>query len=59
MRYHDYSWDLNPDQLLLDQELDIDKLGWKAGDLFKLININGQVALRKVDPIEKFIRGIE
>jgi hypothetical protein len=59
MRYYDYSWDLNPDQLLLDQELDIDKLGWKAGDIFKLININGQVALRKVDPIEKFIRGIE
>ena len=57
MLYYDYIWDLNPDQLILDKELDIDKLGWQAGDIFKLINVNGRVMLRKVDPIITFLEG--
>jgi hypothetical protein len=57
MRYYDYIWELNPDQLLLDQELNIDKLGWKHGDIFRLVNVNGRAALRKIDPLERFTRG--
>ena len=57
MMYYDYIWDLNPEQLILDQQLDIDKLGWRAGDIFKLININGRVMLRKVDPMITFLEG--
>lgn len=57
MLYIDYSWDLSENRIILDEELNIDKLGWKAGDLFKVTNINGRAQLVKVDPLEKFVRG--
>lgn len=59
MLYVDYSWDLSPDRIILDEELNIDKLGWEGGDVFKLVNINGQVQLVKIGKLEKFTRGIE
>jgi hypothetical protein len=57
MKYYDYEWDLEPNRIVLDAELDTDKLGWQSGDLFKVVNINGRAHLIKVDPLEKFIRG--
>jgi hypothetical protein len=60
MRYYDYEWDLEPNRILLDSELNVDVLGWKAGDYFKVTNINGRAMLIKVDPLEKFLRdGVE
>lgn len=56
MLYIDYSWDLSPYGIRLDRELDIDKLGWKGGDYFKLINVNGQAMLVKEDALVKFIK---
>lgn len=56
MKYIDYDWDLSPDRIILDEELNIDKLGWKAGDLFRIRNVNGQVMLVKVQhPLEKLV----
>jgi hypothetical protein len=55
MLYVDYSWDLEHNRILLDQELDLDKLGWHNGDYFKLININGQAKLVRLDPLAKFL----
>jgi hypothetical protein len=55
MFYVDYQWDLTPSRILLDEELNVDKLGWKAGDYFKVVNNNGRVMLVKIDPIEKFL----
>jgi hypothetical protein len=57
MRYYDYDWDLSENRIIFDKELDIDKLGWKHGDVFKIINVDGKAQLIKVDPLEKFIRG--
>ena len=60
MRYYDYEWELHPQVLVFDRELDTDKLGWQQGDLFKfVIDEDGRTALRKIDPLEKFVRGIE
>jgi hypothetical protein len=56
MLYYDYAWDLEPNRILLDSELDIDKLGWKGGDYFQVTNINGRAMLVKVDPLEKFLK---
>lgn len=56
MLYVDYSWDLNPDRIILDNELDIDKLGWKSGDIFRVTNINGRAMLVKVEPVEAFVQ---
>jgi hypothetical protein len=56
MRYYDYEWDLEPNRILLDAELDVDALGWRGGDYFKVTNINGRTMLIKVDPLEKFLR---
>jgi hypothetical protein len=56
VRYYDYEWDLEPNRILLDAELNVDKLGWRAGDYFKVTNINGRVMLIKIDPLEKFLR---
>ena len=57
MIYMDYSWDLNPWGIILDHELDIDKLGWKHGDMFQVTNKNGKAMLVKVDPVEAFVKG--
>ena len=56
MLHFDYQWDLYPDRIVLDEELNIDKLGWKGGDYFRLVNVNGKAMLVKVDPLVKFLR---
>jgi len=56
LKYYDYEWDLEPHRILLDAELNVDALGWKAGDYFKVANINGRSMLVKVDPLEKFLK---
>jgi hypothetical protein len=56
VKYYDYDWDLSSERIVLDRELNIDKLGWKAGDCFIVQNINGRAMLRKLDPLEKFIK---
>jgi hypothetical protein len=50
-----YNWDLSPGGILLDEELNIDKLGWKDGDYFKVETVDGQKILKKVDPLVKFL----
>jgi hypothetical protein len=57
MRYYDYEWDLEPEGIKFDPELDIDKLGWRGGDYFKITNKNGKAMLVKVDPVEVFVKG--
>jgi hypothetical protein len=57
MRHYDYEWDLEPEYIKFDPELNIDKLGWKHGDCFKIANINGSAMLIKLDPVEQFVRG--
>ena len=56
MLHYDFDWDLSANGIILDPELNIDKLGWKGGDYFKLVNVNGKVMLRKVDALEKFLK---
>ena len=56
MLHFDYSWDLHPDRIILDEELNTDRLGWQAGDYFKLVNIDGRAMLIKVDPLVKFLK---
>ena len=56
MLYVEYTWDLEPNRILLDQELNIDRLGWKAGDYFQVTNVNGRAMLVKVDPLTKFLK---
>jgi anaerobic selenocysteine-containing dehydrogenase len=57
MLHLDYNWDLNPDGIIFDEELNIDRLGWKHGDMFKITNRNGRAMLVKVEPIEAFFKG--
>lgn len=56
MKYVDYDWDIKSDRIILDSELNIDRLGWKAGDCFVVQNVNGCAMLKKVDPLEQFIK---
>jgi len=57
MRHFDYEWDLDPTRIILDSELNTDKLGYRHGDMFKFININGRQMLVKLDPVEQFAKG--
>lgn len=57
MLHFDFTWDLTPDGIVFDPELNVDKLGWVGGDFFELVNVNGQVMLKKIDPLVKFIKG--
>jgi hypothetical protein len=54
MRHFDYEWDLDPTRIILDSELNTDKLGYRHGDMFKFINIDGRQMLVKLDPVEQF-----
>lgn len=56
MLYVDYNWDLSPRGILLDEELNVDKLGWEEGDYFRVEKINGRVRLVKVDQLVKFLK---
>ena len=55
MNYIGYDFYLTETGIGLDDELDLDRLGWKGGDYFRLENINGRTLLRRVDPLEKFL----
>ncbi len=55
MLHLDYNWDLSPSGILLDEELNIDKLGWKDGDYFKVETVDGRRVLKKVDPLIMFL----
>jgi hypothetical protein len=55
MKHYDYDWDLEPWGIKFDPELNIDKLGWNAGDCFKIKNVDGRAMLVKLDPLVKFI----
>ena len=55
MRHFDYDWDLGPGYIKFDPELNLDKLGWKHGDCFKITNVDGRAMLVKLDPVVKFI----
>lgn len=58
MIYCDYTWDLYPGGILLDEELNTDKhLSWREGDYFQLVTLpSGRQMLKKVDPLIKFLR---
>jgi hypothetical protein len=55
MIHYDYEWDLYPNYMLLDKDLNVDRLGWKEGDLFRVETFNGQKMLKKLDPLTKFL----
>jgi hypothetical protein len=59
MLHFEYEWDLHPDRIILDGELNTDKLGWRAGDHFKFVNVNGRQMLVKVDPVVAFSQGYQ
>jgi len=59
MIYFDYTWDLDSERILLDEEFPLDGLGWQEGDYFKFVNIDGRRMLIKADKLEMFIRGVK
>jgi hypothetical protein len=57
MLYLDYTWDLGPNHILLDNELDTKKLGWRDGDCFRFFIIDGCSKFEKLDPVVVFTMG--
>ena len=57
MLHLDFNWDLDKNGILLDEELNVEKLGWRDGDSFELVtDENGRRRLVKIDPFTKFIK---
>ena len=56
MKYSSYELRIRDNSIILDSEINLDKHGFKGGDYFKLVNINGQAMLIKVDALVKFIK---
>jgi hypothetical protein len=54
MLYVDYNWDLTPNTIIPDPELNTNQLNWKPGDLFQVQEHNGKKFLRRVDPLVQF-----
>jgi len=55
MIHLDFTWDLSPKGILLDEELNLERLDWNDGDYFKVETIDGRRWLRKVDPLVAFV----
>ena len=55
MNYIGYDFSLTEEGIGLDAELNLDKLGWKGGDYFKLVNVDGRAKLVRVDALVKFL----
>lgn len=55
MLYFDYTWDLNPNSIILDSDLDLKKLQWKPGDYWQLQEQDGKIVFKKVDPLLQFL----
>lgn len=52
----DKSFEFSSDRIIIDSDINIDRLGWRAGDYFRVTNINGQTQLVRVDPLIAFVR---
>lgn len=57
MLFMDYDWNLTREHLKFDDELNLEQLDWNEGDVFILKKIGNQTVLRKVDDLEKFVKG--
>jgi len=57
MLHFDFTWDLYPNGLTFDTELNLNKLGWEEGDYFKLIEDTetGAMKLVKLDELQLFM----
>ena len=59
MFYLDYTWDLSPNGILLDSELNTSRhLGWEQGDYFQLVTVGDRQMLKKVDKVKPFSEGL-
>ena len=60
MLYFDYTWDLSPNTIIPDPELNTNQLNWKPGDLFQVHERNGRNVLVRVNKLEKSVaQGVE
>jgi len=58
MKYVDYVFDIEQDQIVFDNELTLGKCNLKEGDLFQVCaGPQGTVILQKVDPVVAFTMG--
>jgi hypothetical protein len=56
MLHYDFLWDLSSKEIILDNELNIDKIGWNEGDYFKLVvDETGTRKLVRQDELERFV----
>ena len=53
MLYFDYTWDLTPTTIAPDKELNTDRLGWVHGDIWQVVELNGNKILVKMTKTEK------
>ena len=58
MLYIDYDWRVDEHGITMDREISKEQLGWKLGDVFKLVEDDGVLRLVKLDPVDKFVRGL-
>ena len=58
-KFVDFDWEMDAMGIRLDTDLDVQKLGWKENDYFKLIRVDDKLQLIKVDEVEKFLRKFE
>jgi hypothetical protein len=60
MLYLDYEWDLTPNSIIPDKDINTEQLGWKAGEYWKTVEVNGKLTFVKVDKLEEFLlKGVD
>ena len=56
--YVDYDWNIDECGITLDADLTPEQMNWRLGDVFKLVRDDGILRLVKLDPVDKFVRGL-
>lgn len=59
MKYIGYDLVISEEKLVLDKEITLKKLEWNKGDYLQITENDGQIELIRIDPLVKFIRGLE
>ena len=56
MLHLDFNWDLSPLGILLDEELNTERLGWKPGDVFVIEKTDSdRLFIKKQTGVTKFV----
>jgi hypothetical protein len=54
MKHYDFVWDLGEGYIIPDEEINLERVGWRPGQYWQVVADGGKMSLRLVDPLVQF-----